>query len=190
MKLQQNKVEGQVNQWNRSIPFPKDSDYAIRCIGEELVVANKTNNTYLKLEWEIVNCPAKQVGENTYAFDGVTCNEIQMLGIRDDDGNWDMDKTQNCINYLIEKMKKCGCDVPEDGVDFENPQLPIFLGKVVWASLYGEKYEQRKEPTAEQKAQRKPGDIMKDPVTGKDLVAYNIKVGQVFGPYTQEVRPF
>jgi len=174
------------NVWNNRTFFPKDN-YILRCISEK-VAPNSNGNPMVTLEWEIVNQEPKRIGADLFEFDGIKVTSYSVLRVME--GEDAEDKSNNCFRQYQERfLIPCGIDVSE-GWDDENP--PSLKGKVVYAGCYGKEQPSYKTPTDEQKAQgKKVGDILKDPITGKDVITYVPQIERIYGLFDGEVsRPY
>jgi hypothetical protein len=178
--------------WNNRIFFPKDQ-YTLRIL-EEDNTPSKQGNPMVKLEFEIVNCPIKQIGDLQVDMNGTRFSSWFVTKIVKSDKA----KTPEDIQKFSDKafndydtiLKKLGVDVSE-GWDDENP--PSVKGKVFYAIVYGKAEPSYKSPTPEQIAKgQKVGDKIKDPVTGQEVIVYRPELdkGQIFGLCTEEVAPF
>jgi hypothetical protein len=172
--------------WNNKTFWPKDN-YIIRCI-ESSFAPNSNGNPMVTLEWEVVNQEPKQIGEDLVEFDGVKFRSYHVIKTVGDDETAEQNSVK-AFNRYGELLQKCGIDVSE-GYDDENPPMP--KGKVVHATVYGKEQASFKSPTPEEKAKgQKVGSILKDPITGKDVVNYQPTIEQIYGVYDGEVKsPF
>ncbi len=179
--------------WNNRIFWPKDN-YIIRCISSEFK-PNNNGNPMVTNEWEVVNQEPKQIGEDLIDFDGAkfkSYHVIKVLNPEPDDDEAEVQAQEDsakAFNRYAELLEKCGIDISE-GYDDENPPMP--KGKVVHASIYGKATESRKSPTPEQRSKgQKVGDILKDPITNKDVIAYQPTIEQIYGLFDGVVaNPF
>lgn len=172
------------NAWTPKIQFPTDN-YILRCIGEEVGVSQSSGNPMVTLEWEIVNCEPKQIGDDLIDFDGVKFKSYHVTANKDDVEKSDKAFKRHQEGILV----PCGIDVSE-GWDDENP--PSVKGKVVHALIKGEENKSYAPPTKEEReAGKKVGKVLQDPITGKDLVIYKPVLSIVYGLFEGEVkRPY
>lgn len=172
------------NAWTPKTQFPTDN-YIIRCIGEEVGVSQSSGNPMVTLEWEIVNCEPKQIGDELVDFDGTKFKSYHVTANREDE-----EKSNKVFKYYQDGvLTKCGIDVSE-GWDDENP--PSVKGKVVYALLKGEENKSYAQPTKEEReAGKKVGKVLQDPITGKDLVIYKPILSIIHGLFAGELnRPY
>lgn len=166
--------------WNVKTFFP-DDNYILRCIGEDHGVSS-TGNPMTTLEWEIVNCPAKQIGDSLVEFDGTKFKSYHVAKVIGDE-----EKSYKAFKRFQDQfLIPCQIDVT-DGWDDENP--PSLLGKVVHALVKGDMQTSCSAPTPEERAQgKKVGKPIKDPITGKEVVIYSPKLSVIYGLYEGEVN--
>lgn len=172
--------------WNFRMFFPTDN-YVIRCLNQSAEVS-QNNNPMTVLEWEIVNAEPRMIGESLVDFDGVKFRSWHVTAVKS--GEDQEKRSQDVFNTFDEILCKAGHDTTE-GWDDENPPQ-ILKGKVFYAALAGKEQPMCKSPTPEQVAKgQKYGDVMKDPITGKDVVTWNINLSTLFALFEGEVkRPF
>jgi hypothetical protein len=192
MAVKKASTETQKVGWNSRIFFPKDQ-YTLRCI-EEDHTPSKQGNPMVKAEFEIVNCPPKQIGDKLVDLNGTKLTSWFVTKIVKSDKA----KTPEDVQKFSDKafndydtiLKKLGVDVSE-GWDDENP--PPIKGKVFYAIVYGKPEKSYKSPTPEQIAKgQKVGDPIKDPVSGQEVIVYRPELdkNQIFGLCTEAVDPF
>ena len=144
---------------NASKQLPRNR-YAIRFIDEKHSPSKSTGNPMVTLEAEIVHpetIVSPFTGE-TLEVAGSKVKPIYMsLQSKKEDGSIDTKATQEAVDRYTDFMQKCGLEVPEKGIDPENPVMG-FKGKVVDAILDAEEFVQRATPTPEQRAAGKPGE--------------------------------
>lgn len=178
-----------VKMWNSRTYFPQDN-YIARIIGEDRKPSS-AGNAMTTLEWEIVNCDPKKIGDETVEFDGstfLTYHVTQVNPSKDVTPDEAAQKSENAFNTFDEFLTKCGVDTSE-GWDPQNP--PSVKGKVLHVRLYGEDRPAYAALTPEEKAEgKKVGRILKDPITNKEVHNYGIKLSEVYGIFDGEVRPF
>jgi len=170
------------NLWNSKVFFPRDN-YILRCIGEDNGVSSG-GNPMTTLEWEIVNCEPKQIGDDLIDFDGVKFKSYHVTRV-----NGDEKKSDGMFKAYQDKvLVPCGIDCSE-GWDDENP--PSVKGKVVCALVNGDEKQSFASPSTEERAKGiKIGKPLKDPITGKEVVLYRPELVALYGLYEGEVRPF
>lgn len=173
---------------NASKQLPKNA-YAVRFTDEKNSPSKSTGNPMVTLEAEIVSpetIVSPFTGE-TLEIAGAKVKPTYMsLQVKDPDtGEIDTKGTQAAIDRYADYMKRCGLDVPKEGIDNENPVMG-FKGKVVDVILDSEEFIQRTTPTPEQKAAGKPGDEIKGQ-DGKPIKSYKPFIAQVLGPSSVDV---
>lgn len=171
--------------WNSKMFFPTNN-YTIRVVDEVNKPSSK-GNPMTTIEFEIVNSEPVKMGDlGMVEFDGVTFKKFFTTG---NPNNKELD--QKSFNRHDDFLRKCGIDTSE-GWDNENP--PSVNGKVLSVKLYGKETIQRASPTDEEKQSNDPevkkGKILIDPITNKEVRGYQIELGDVYGLFTGEVRPF
>lgn len=172
---------------NASKQLPRNR-YAIRFLDEKHSPSKSSGNPMVTLEAEIVSpetVVSPYTGE-TLEIVGAKVKPVYMsLQSKDANGKVDMKGTQDAIDRYTDYMRKCGLEVPEEGIDPENPVMG-FKGKVVDAILDAEEFIQRATPTPEQRAAGQPGDPIKDN-DGKELKSYKPFIAMVLGPSNVDV---
>ena len=164
-----------VNMWNSRTFFPKDN-YILRVIDQENKTSS-TDNPMTVLEWEIINCAPKVIGDKTYDMEGVKFKSYHVTRV-----NGDEEKSNKMFGYFDELLKSCGVDT-SNGWDDENP--PSVEGVKVHACVQGDEQKNYASPTPEERAAgKKVGAVLKDPITGKDVVFWAPKLVQVYGLFT------
>lgn len=177
--------------WNRSIFFPK-KDYILRITDEEIKPSN-AGNPMVKLEFEICNSPLISIGDAMVDLNGVKFPKWFVTKVKKQEGDNSPEALEKASQEAFDRynmfLRQCGIDVSA-GWDDENP--PSVKGKVVYALCYGKEEPAYSSRTAEQIAKgEKHGDIIKNPVDGKDVINYSPQLEQVFGIYTGELKqPF
>lgn len=164
--------------WNSKVQFPKDN-YVIRCMDDSFGPSKSSGKPMITLGFEIVSPETITVDGSEYTIAGTELKAYYVTQSVDEQGNIDVEKTQNIAARLKKLYEAFGLDFST--FNPENPTLG-FKGKSVHALLYGDVQEQRKAPTAEQIAKgQKQGDVLKNPITGKALVSYYPKIDDIFG---------
>lgn len=175
--------------WNKSIFFPKDN-YVLR-ITDEVKKPSSAGNPMVVLEFEIIECPRKKIGDDLVDFNGVKWNTWNVTKVNPDKDTTPEEaavSSQKAFDRYNEFLAKCGVEVAQknEGWDDENP--PSVKGKIVYASCYGLQVISRKSPTPEQKAKKEEGDILIDPITGKEVITWKPQIEQIYGVYDKEVK--
>lgn len=179
-------VEDRKQQINATHQLNRDR-YVIRFTTEKCAPAKSPpNNPCVTLEAEIV---ASGTGEPTIVsnytgitlgIQGASCKPMYLsLRSKKEDGSIDNEATQQAIDRFCDLRIKCGLEIPDEGVDPEQPPLG-FKGVVVDAILDAEEFVQRKTPSPEQRAQGKPGDEILGQ-DGKPMKSYSIVIRNILG---------
>lgn len=165
--------------WNNKTPWNKDN-YVMRCIGAEFGPSKSSGKPMITLEFEVAAPQEVDIAGEMYTVAGVKTKQYYVTQSIDESGAIDMEKTANIQKRLEELYGHFG--LPFDGFNPENPDVSGFVGKMVWADVYGDAVEQRKSPTAEElKKGQKQGAVQKNPITGKPLIQYWPKINEIFG---------
>lgn len=174
--------------WNNKVQFLKDN-YVIRCTDESFGPSKSSGKPMISLSFEIVSPETMVTDGQEYTIAGTELKTYHVTQSVDEQGNVDVEKTQNIAARLKKLYEAFGLD--SSNINPENPALG-FKGKSVHALLYGDVQEQRKAPTAEQiQKGQKQGEVLKNPITGKALVTYYPKVDDIFGLATAEAgKPY
>lgn len=172
-----------VKQWRQTIFFPQDN-YTIRVLEEEHTTS-KSDDPMTILKFEIVNCLPKMIGdEGQIEFDGVQFSTWNLTDYqaKDKENDEEVEKAaktaQDFFNRYDDFLRKAGHNTAE-GWDPAKP--PSVLGKVLLVRLYGSAEPAMSSPTPEEKARGERGKPLKNPITGKDVVNYQIKIAEVYG---------
>ena len=171
-----------MKKWNQEIPFPTDN-YVIRCTEETLGRSSGNDNPMITLQFEI-NSPQEVeiAGEQVNVASAKTLPKWLVLQVAED-GVVDAAKTADAVERAKEFYRLCGMEL----TDPENPTLG-FKGKLFHAQIYNKADEKRKTPTAEQKKAGKQGDILKNPITGKDEIRNQPAIAKIYGPAEGDVN--
>lgn len=165
--------------WNSTIPVPKDN-YVLRCTEALFGASKRTDNPMATLSFEIVSPTEMEVGGKMITFAGTPLKHYVVTTALED-GAVNAEKTASCQERVKDLFEKFGVDF--SGFNPENPDFSGLVGKQVWALLVSDRSEKRRDQTAEQKAKGELGSIIKDPITGKDLIQYFPKIDSFFGEY-------
>lgn len=164
--------------WNSKVPWPKDN-YILRIIDGTKFAPNNNGNPMLTVVMELVSPDKATIGGTDYNLAGTKITQYIVTQVKGDDGVIDAKKTADSVGRLNDFYAKCGLEVPNP----ENPDITLLKGKIVWALVYGDMVAQTKPPTPEEiAAGKRTGQVLKNPVTGKDLISYWPKIDEVFGP--------
>ena len=182
--------------WNAEIMFPKDSCYQVRVIDLIFSDSKSSGNPMITLQWELTAPTTVEVGDDIIEIVGSVKGKqyLATTTVFSADGKTvDEEATKVKRDKFIETLKtlKVGGKPVIDvaTINWDNPNLSALKGKILLVSMESEVKEDRKTPTKSdlEEAKKKgidasqAGKIMKDPVTGKDLVKYWPKVRSIFG---------
>lgn len=149
--------------WGSDVQFPTNN-YLIRFIEEEIGATQKGAPT-VKLVGEIVSPEEGEVAGIPLTVVGCKIyHNIYFKSVAD--GVVDEQKTAKMADMVKAFYEKCGL---EWNGNTDNPNMG-FKSKFVWATVGNEAVVQRKNPTTEQIKFGRPGDILKHPVTGADMI--------------------
>lgn len=162
--------------YKASMAFPRDN-YVIRCTGDEFGRSTK-DNAMSTLNFEIDNPEEVEIGGEMVNVAGAKTQPVWLVTQVFDNGELDVERTTKAIARCNEWLATAGLPALDNP---ENPTLNV-KGKLFHARCFGKSEEIRKAPTVEQKAAGKPGDIIKNPITGEPEVRYTIVIEKVYGP--------
>jgi hypothetical protein len=164
--------------YNRKLQFPTNDNYAIRITEAEFVESKRTGNPMIHYKSEVVTPATVDIGGKETNIAGVETDQYLIVTTLKN-GEVDAEKTAANRERLETFWTNCGQDFSK--FDTQNPDLSWMKGIVLLVAMGCDVEAQRKSPTPEQVANKQQGDIMKNPITGKDLVYYKPKVTEVFG---------
>lgn len=180
--------------WSANIMFPKDSCYQNRCMDITFSPSKSSGNPMLTINCELVAPTTVEVGEDIVDITGIkTTNYMTVTAFEDDGKTVDENKTKESrakVKEFLAMMKVGGKPVIDpETVNWDNPQLSALRGKVFLTSMESEVREERKTPNKAELEEAKKkgihasqaGKVMKDPVSGKDLIQYWPKIRSFFG---------
>lgn len=167
------------SKWTSKVVFPKDSNYIIMCKDATFGPSKSSGKPMITAKFEVVSPDVVNIDGEDYTVAGVELTQYWVTQSIDEHGNLDAEKTKSIASRLEKTYKAFGLDFST--FNPENPDVEAFKGKKVYALLDCETREQRKQPTAEQAKNKQLGDVLKNPVTGKALVNYLPKIGEIFG---------
>jgi len=168
--------------WNSDIMFPTDSDYIARIVGATFAPSSK-GNPMLTLNFEVVSPQEKEVAGEMVSLAGVKAKKYYVTSALDESGDVDVEKSERCV----ETINKLADSLGIESLDLSNIDTKPWLGKLCLVQMSSNVTEQRKTPTASQieaakKAGKRPeGDVMKHPVSGKNLIEYWPQIDEIFG---------
>ena len=158
-----------------------DDNYILNCLDAKFGPSSK-GSPMITFEFE-VQSPASVA----LMIDGVA-TDVTVAGAKL--RHWSV--TQSIVNGVVDAEKtvksaeRIEAVCKAFGVDYatfnpENPDLSGFIGKKVWAFVDSKLVEQRRSPTPEQIANKQPGDIATNPITGEKMQNYFPKVKEFIG---------
>jgi len=168
-------------QWSSKFPFVHDN-YILRVLSATFGPSKK-GSAMITFEMEIASPETKVMAGEEYTIAGTKLRHYVVTIAKDAKGNVDAEKTAKAADRVAELYKGFGIEQPAD-FNPENPDVSVFVGKVVWAEVDVDDDIKRKTPTAEQAAAGQPGDVMENPVTGEKLETHFPRLVQVFGVAT------
>lgn len=164
------------------MPWPKKSDYILRCI-EETFAPNNNGNPMVTLKFEvvapqsvttIVNGKDEEVG-----ITGVTIMSYNTLASTGTAKNTAEGATKFCQDNYRKVL--VGFDRGSEEVDWNNPTLG-FKGKTVYAHLQDKESPQYASPTkADLAAGKKIGAPLINPKTKRPLTTHYPEIVELFG---------
>lgn len=165
-----------VAQLNNKIELPRDR-YLCQCISEQFG-PSQGGNPMITRKWQLVSPEQKEINGQNVVIAGTEF--VQYLVVKNmvgDEKNSAEEKTAKSQARLLEDYKRLGFG--DLDIDDENPKL---IAKGIFADCIcgSEESQQRKQPTPEQKAQRKMGDPILDS-NGKPIVTYRPVLLEVLG---------
>lgn len=169
--------------YNSKMQLPTSDNYVNRITFAEFVDSKTSGNPMIHFTSEIVSPEVVSINGEDVNIAGTTVEHYYTTTTIGDD-----EKTAANRKRILDDKNPDELGLyPRLGLDPasfnpENPDVSVFKG-LVFLSAMGSKAEpQRKSPTAEQLAKgQKQGDIMKNPVTGKDMVFHKPYVKEIFG---------
>src|SRR6478609_5102623 len=168
--------------YNKSMRLPTDN-YVVRCTEESFGPSKSSKNPMITLKFEVQSPDEVEIADQKVTVAGLNITHYLTTMVLEG-GEINMDKTQNCANRLVGANGKKGVyqlfGLDPAGFNPENPVLG-FKGKLVHARLQCEETASRKDPTREQLAEGKQGDIIINPVTKEPVVFYQVKLAEIYG---------
>lgn len=168
--------------WNKEMPWPKKSDYILRCI-EEGFAPNNNGNPMVTLKYEVVSPQSVTtiVGgkDEEVGITGVTIMGYYTLSSTGTAKNTAEGATKFCQDNF--KKVLMGFDRSNEVVNWDNPALG-FKGKTVYAHLQDKESPQYASPTKEQLSKgQKIGAPLINPKTKKPLTTHYPEIVELFG---------
>lgn len=165
------------SKWNKTLMFPTDSNFIVRCIGANFGPSKSSGNPMVTLSWEIVSPQQVEIGDGQYVIAGIKCGDTYYTTSNPKD----LTKQENARKRFEEFCTKLGIDPAT--INWDNVDTKPFLGKLVFVMISPDVEERRKNPTAAQLAAnpKAEGDVMRNPINGQPLVDYYPKIREVFG---------
>ena len=171
-----NKQMSEAVKYNRSMELPQDN-YILRVLDEGFAPSKSSGNPMITLETEVHSPSEIEIAGQPVTVAGLKIKRYLPTQVIEN-GELNIDKTQKAAKRLETEYKLFGLSF--DGFNPENPTLG-FKGKLVHARLYSKKTEQRKAPTAEQRAAGKLGDVIVNPITNQPVVNYEPQIAEIYG---------
>lgn len=174
--------------WTNKFWFEKGS-YKALIKDERNYISDNSGNFVKQLDWEIYHPEPMVVGDKPLDIDGVEFTTYWAIRkVNPETKEWDDEASKQAqADFQSKVLEKLGIDVSE-GWDSENP--PSLKGKFCWVNLYAKKNT----PMVKDPNDPKKKVPQKDPITGKDLITYDIQMEfttPIFGLVDEEPhRPF
>lgn len=163
--------------WNADIMFPTDN-FINRIISATYAPSKGKNNPLLTIVTEVVSPQTIEIAGEPVNVAGVKSTSYFSALSTEEDGSVNEEKTKVCRERIEKFYKELELDTT---LDWENLNTKVLLGKNVHTVMEANVEIQRKTPTAEQTKFGKPGDILKHPKTGQNLIKYWPKVKEFYG---------
>jgi len=164
-----------VGKFKSSMIFPRDN-YVVRCTEDEFGQSNK-GNAMFTLNFEIDRPEEIEIAGERVNVAGVKTQPTWVVTKVFEDGVLNEQKSAAAIKRANELMASLG----EPPLDPENPQLAL-KGKLFHVRAFGKSEPVLKAQTAEQRAAGKPGDPIKNPITGEAEIRCSIVIEKFYGP--------
>lgn len=160
-----------------SIPWPKDN-YVLTFTKGTFGVSKRTDNPMGTFELEVFSPSTMSSGSYEITVAGTPLKHYLVTKVLDE-GEVDTEKTATATERVKDFYEKCGVNFAT--YNPENPDFTAFEGKKIWALLKNKRTEKRKDQTPEQKAEGEQGTILKDPISGAELVNNYPEIESIFG---------
>ena len=164
--------------YNRKMQFPTNDNYSNRITEIEFKESGK-GNMMIEYKAEIVSPESVNIDGKEVNIGGYETTQYLVTANFKADGQLDESKTEASRERVKTFWANCGQD-PEK-INWDNPDTAWMKGAVILTAMGCDVEPQRKSPTPEQKAAKQQGDVMKNPMTNKELVFYKPKISEVFG---------
>lgn len=169
--------------YNRNIQFPTDSNFVNRILSVDFSPSKSSGNPMITMKAEVVSPSVVDVGGDDVNIAGVQTINYFTTTVMDGD-SVDAAKTAEKRKSFSEVLVSLGVDVTT--LDWDNLNLSQLKGKCILTQMNSEVDYQRKNPTTKQleeakaKGVRAEGDVMKNPVTGKDEIFYKPRIVKIY----------
>lgn len=173
--------------WNADIQFPSDNCFQNRVRAIKAAPSND-GNPMLTIELEVVSPTTYEIpGIGDVDITGVKSTTYQAYKVFDEDGSVNVEKSTKAQERAKELLVNCG--IPEEDINWDNlgHVVASLKGKIVMTCMNSRIDKQRKTPTvaqvelAKKSGKRAEGDVMKHPITGKELIKYWPNVVEIYG---------
>ena len=167
--------------YNRKMQFPTNDNFVCRVTLAEFVEAKSSGNPQIHMKFEVQSPSEVEIAGKQVNISGVEVDRYYPVTcLKEKDGEIDADKTAAARERMAELYEQLGLDFSK--FDPANPDVKSMQGKVVLCAMSCGSEPQRKTPTAEQAAKgQRQGDIMVNPVTGKQMVYFKPFISEIFG---------
>lgn len=174
--------------------FPKATHYKNRFTEFTFKNSKSSGNAMIEVKCEVVAPTHVEIGDDTVDITAVKTTNYWTVTVFEDDGRTvDAEKTATVrekLKTILSCFKHNGKPVIDVAtINWDNPNLNALKGKIALTQMEAEVKEQRGTPSKKdlEEAKKKgidpsqAGPILKDPVTGKQLVQYWPKIKTFFG---------
>jgi hypothetical protein len=176
-----------MTKWNADVMFPSDNCFQNKILSIKAAPSND-GNPMITLECEVHTPTSYEIpGHGEVNIQGVKAKVYQAYKVFNDDGSVDIEKTEKAQERATTLLINLGI-VSED-INWDNlgPIIAPLKGKMIMTCMNSRIDKQHKTPTAAQIAaakasgKRAEGDIMKHPISGKELIKYWPNVVEIYG---------
>jgi hypothetical protein len=170
--------------YNKKMQFPNNDNYVNRITCVEFKESKSSGNPMLAITCEIVSPTTVEIAGKEVNVAGLETTSYYTTTVLEG-AEVDTEETASKRERLEELYAKLGLDFKNE--NWQNPNVKAFENKVILTAMGSEVKRMHKTPTAEQlKNGQKQGDVMKDPLTGKEMVFYEPKIIEIFGEAPQD----
>lgn len=165
--------------------WPKDN-YIGRVLSADFGPAKSSGDPMITLETEVIAPSSIEIDGEPVSVAGQqvkTYHKTQVLV----DGVVDMEATAKLRGGDRGLDKLCTAfGIKFEDVNWENPDLELFRGKLQHIAMWGKKEEERKSPTAEQLKRGEKGTVMINPITKQPKYQFFPQISEFYGLATED----